>query len=218
MRYAISDIHGCPKTLQRALELIDFSYSDELFLLGDYIDRGPDSQGVLDYVWQLEEESHDVICLRGNHEEMLLEAARGERMLYDWSPTRGDADRVFHWMDSLPFYHETPGYILTHAGLNFRMEDPLEDTQSMLWIRYFHGDINPDWLGNRILVHGHTPATAAQIKAGLNYAAVNKIACIDSGCSLTRKGFGYLTVLNLDTMTCTQVKRVDQYPIKDRFY
>ena len=218
MRYAISDIHGCPETLRHALELVNFSYEDELFLLGDYIDRGPDSQGVIDYVWELQADGYAVVCLRGNHEEMLLEFSRGERLLYDWRPQGADFDKVLTWMDGLPHYHETPGYILTHAGLNFRKEDPLEDKASMLWIRHFHSDIDPNWLGNRILVHGHTPATAAQIVADIRYMSMNKCTCIDSGCAFTRQGLGYLTVLNLDTMEVKQVKRVDQYPIKDRFY
>lgn len=218
MRYAISDIHGCPETLRLALREVNFSYEDELFLLGDYIDRGPDSQGVIDYIWQLEEEGHEVTCLRGNHEEMLLEAALGKRLLYDWRPTSEDFDKVIHWMDKLPHYHETPGYILTHAGLNFRMENPLEDKASMLWIRHFYEDIDLNWLGNRILVHGHTPATAKQIAADINYMSMNKCTCIDSGCAFTHKGLGFLTVLNLDTMKAKQIRRVDKYPITDRFY
>ena len=218
MRYAISDIHGCPQTLRLALQEIDFSYEDELFLLGDYIDRGPDSQGVINYIWELEADGLQVVCLRGNHEEMLLEFFRGERLLYDWRPKSADSKKVLDWMDGLPHYHETLGYILTHAGLNFRKENPLEDKASMLWIRHFHADIDLDWLGNRILVHGHTPASAVQIEADIRYMSMNKCTCIDSGCAFTHQGLGFLTVLNLDTMEAKQIRRVDKYPIKDRFY
>ncbi len=218
MRYAISDIHGCPQTLKRALELVDFSHEDELFLLGDYIDRGPDSQGVIDFIWELQADGHQVVCLRGNHEEMLLEFAEGKRMLYDWRPERSMHDKVIDWMQGLPFYHEIPGYLLVHAGLNFRAEDPLADKQAMLWIRYFQEDIDLDWLGDRIVVHGHTPATASQIEADIRFMSMNKCCCIDSGCAFTKQGLGYLTVLNLDTLEARQLKRVDQYPIKDRFY
>ena len=50
-KYAISDIHGCLKTFKALLTKLDFSKQDELYLLGDYIDRGPDSKGVIDYIW-----------------------------------------------------------------------------------------------------------------------------------------------------------------------
>jgi len=218
MRYAISDIHGCPETLRFALEAVNFSREDELFLLGDYIDRGPDSQGVINYIWKLQADGHAVVCLRGNHEEMLLEFARGQRLLYDWRPAAANHEKVLSWMDSLPHYHETPGYILTHAGLSFWGDDPLKDKQAMLWIRDFQPDIDLDWMGDRILVHGHTPATAAEIAADVRNMSMNKCTCIDSGCAYTREGLGFLTVLNLDTMEAKQFRRVDKYPFRDRLY
>jgi len=49
-KFAISDIHGCAKTFKALLKKINFSKEDELYLLGDYIDRGPDSKGVIDYI------------------------------------------------------------------------------------------------------------------------------------------------------------------------
>lgn len=49
-RYAISDIHGCAKTFKNLLRRISFSKEDVLYLLGDYIDRGPDSKGVIDHI------------------------------------------------------------------------------------------------------------------------------------------------------------------------
>ncbi|MEL6721291.1 MAG: metallophosphoesterase, partial [Bacteroidota bacterium] len=55
-KYAISDIHGCSKSFQALLEKINFSPKDELYLLGDYIDRGPDSKGVIDHVLSLKED------------------------------------------------------------------------------------------------------------------------------------------------------------------
>ncbi|MFT6129303.1 MAG: serine/threonine protein phosphatase 1 [Neolewinella sp.] len=50
MRYTISDIHGCLKTFRALLDELKLDRNDELFLLGDYIDRGPDSQGVIDLI------------------------------------------------------------------------------------------------------------------------------------------------------------------------
>jgi fructose-1,6-bisphosphatase len=52
-QFAISDIHGHLKTFQALLKRIDFTVHDELYLLGDFIDRGPDSKGVIDHIEEL---------------------------------------------------------------------------------------------------------------------------------------------------------------------
>lgn len=209
MRYAISDIHGCPKTFKLALEEVGYQPSDELFLLGDYIDRGPDSQGVLDLIWELEAKSDFVTCLRGNHEQMLIDYDRGTQHLYEWQPDPANYERTLKWMKVLPYYHLTPGYILVHAGLNFAGPNPLDDTHAMMWERYWYGDLDRNWLGQRIIVHGHTPATMLATKMHIQYMRMNQYVGIDSGCSQAKEGMGYLTVLNLDTGKGTYVRRVD---------
>lgn len=72
MRYAIADIHGGNNTFQVLLRKINFRHSDQLFLLGDYVDRGPDSKGVLNTILELKNSGYDVKAVRGNHDEMLL--------------------------------------------------------------------------------------------------------------------------------------------------
>jgi len=198
-RYAVSDLHGCPKTFKRLLKTIDLQKEDELFLLGDYIDRGPDSLGVIRHIWQLEEEGYNLTCLRGNHEQTLLdEAERGEQS--GVIPARYHR-RVVRWMMTLGHYHETPGYLLVHAGFNFRYHDPLLDTHAMLWIRYWYDDmkLNPTFPGDRVIVHGHSPARMLEVKRGIRDMVFNRYVCIDSGCSQQAEGMGYLTALNLDT-------------------
>jgi serine/threonine protein phosphatase 1 len=75
-RFAVGDIHGCSKTLKKMMEdVLLLEHEDMLFLMGDYIDRGPDSKGVLDYILQLLESGYDIRPLLGNHEEMMLIAA-----------------------------------------------------------------------------------------------------------------------------------------------
>lgn len=209
MRYAISDIHGCPETLRLALKEVDFQANDELFLLGDYIDRGPDSQGVLNFIWELEEQGLFVTCLRGNHEQMLLDFHLDKRYLYEWKPDSSNYNRTIDWMNALPYYHLTPGYILVHAGLDFSKHNPLDDTDAMMWERYWYGEIDRQWLGSRIIVHGHTPARMLEVKSEVKKMNRNQYACIDSGCSQQLEGMGYLTVLNLDTKQATFVRRVD---------
>src|SRR5438876_897645 len=73
--FVISDIHGCLKTFRYLLEdIIHYTKSDTLYLLGDYIDRGPDSKGVIDYILSLKERGYRIYPLKGNHEQLLLDA------------------------------------------------------------------------------------------------------------------------------------------------
>ena len=209
MRYAISDIHGCSKTFRRALDLIDLDKTDdELFLLGDYIDRGPDSLGVLQTIWRLEEEGYRIKCLMGNHEEMYIN--RSEYSDYQRALPESERAAATEWMKKLHNYAFTPGYLLVHAGLNFRHPNPLADTHAMRWVRYWYGDLDRGWLGENIIVHGHTPETQTSIDFGIQHMAQTQRACIDSGCSHETHGMRYLTVLNLDTQDATYVRNVEE--------
>ncbi len=75
MIYAMSDIHGCLEALKEKMDLVDLSGDDRIIFLGDYIDYGPDSGGVLRYLYdfQRKQGADKVVMLKGNHEAMLLE-------------------------------------------------------------------------------------------------------------------------------------------------
>ena len=88
-RFAISDIHGCLKTFKQLLETIGLEKSDELFLLGDYVDRGPDSMGVVRYIQHLIVEGYFVTCLKGNHERHLLEQYAASSTIWERLSGRG---------------------------------------------------------------------------------------------------------------------------------
>ena len=62
-KIVISDIHGCLNSFKALLYKIVYSKRDELYLLGDFIDRGPDSKGVIDYIWKLQIEATPCIHL-----------------------------------------------------------------------------------------------------------------------------------------------------------
>ena len=171
-KLAISDIHGCKKSFEALLDRIAFSKGDLLYLLGDYVDRGPDSKGVIDLIWELQRDGYQLECLRGNHEELVLRAASGNfTFLEKWLKTDGKdtmdsfgvsqcADipqEYIRWMDALPYYLEVDNYLLVHSGLDFRLEDPLSDTMEMCWLRDWYHTIRYDWLKDRIIIHGHTP-------------------------------------------------------------
>ncbi|MEL6356632.1 MAG: metallophosphoesterase family protein, partial [Bacteroidota bacterium] len=136
-RYAISDIHGNHQTFLRALDDIQLSPSDQLYLLGDYVDRGPDSRGVINTIFELENKGYQLQYITGNHEQYMLTALRehDEEYLQHWLNSGGyatmdsyrisgedyhqDLHQHLQWMTSLPFYIELEDYLLVHAGINF---------------------------------------------------------------------------------------------------
>lgn len=194
---AISDIHGCAKTFEKLLETLALTPSDELFILGDYVDRGPDSKGVIDRIWAMQQNGYQVRCLRGNHEELVLRAASGNfTFLEKWLQTDGKdtmdsfgvktcADipaNYLTWMAELPYFLETGDYILVHAGLDFDLSDPLSDNSEMCWLRNWHSKINYDWLGKRMILHGHTPIEKPDIYLQQDLLDKNQYLDIDCGC------------------------------------
>lgn len=222
-RFAVSDIHGCHKTFRNLLDRLALTRDDELYLLGDFIDRGPGSKQVIDTVLALADDGYCVSSLMGNHEYAFLRAL-SEASFYDtWENGYGgkatmdsyDAGRIpeahLEWIGNLSFYLSVEDYFFVHAGLNFRTPDPLKDPASMLYIRNWYDELDRSWLGNRILVHGHTPIAKEAIlrqRDSLDYLpALN----IDAGCVYAgiRPGLGYLCAFDLDSLELYFVENTD---------
>jgi serine/threonine protein phosphatase 1 len=213
-RIAISDVHGCAKTFRELLRRIEFSKDDQLFLLGDYIDRGPDSRGVVDDILEMQEKGYALTCLRGNHEQMLLNGLADVQHLPLFNHNGGiETMRSFEVEDlrdlptcylrffgNLPFYHEAPGYILVHAGLNFLQPDPLSEGQEMIWIRNWYEQISQEWLNGRKIVHGHTPVGIELIRQMALNLDKTSVQNIDAGCVYTQAPqMGTLCAFDLDS-------------------
>lgn len=227
-RFAISDIHGCARTFEALLGQIAFSPEDELFLLGDYIDRGPDSKGVIDLILKLKEEGYRLHCLRGNHEDLLLNARGGltdDQLL--WLQNGGEAtmdsfglppaasphllpQSYLDFLDNLDWYFETEGYILVHAGLDFRASQPLQARQAMIWIRDWYEQIDRDWLQGRAIVHGHTPTPLPLIKKQLKNIDKVPALDIDAGCVFKGNYFKYLCAFDLDNRRLYFQKNIER--------
>ncbi len=219
-RFTISDIHGCLKTFKALLQKIDLKEEDDLFLLGDYIDRGKDSKGVIDHIWDLKEEGFRIHCLRGNHEQMMLDAKVYKSEEPFWM-RHGGTDTVksfpnylvgqqyYHWIMTLPYYFETEGYLLAHAGFNFRNGAPLDDINAMIWIRGWYDDLDKEWLKNRVIIHGHTPTRRPILEERLHNITEVPIVNIDCGCYYSKDGLGFLTAFDLDKQTYIFQKNVE---------
>lgn len=209
-QYIISDIHGCCKTFKSLLKKIKFSKKDELYLLGDYIDRGKDSKGVIDHIWKLQINGFKVHCLKGNHEELMINAFKDEQSQLTWISNGGletaksfdmlcgnIPHKYLDWMENLPTYLVVDKFILVHAGLNFQISDPLSDDNSLIWIRNWYDQIDYDWLGDRYIIHGHSAFTKDQI-LNLHSAFTNKrVLNIDAGCVFGARRMGYLVCYEL---------------------
>ena len=210
-KYTISDIHGCLQTFKALLKQINFNKNDELYLLGDYVDRGPDSKGVFDLIWELQQEGYQVHCLRGNHEQLLLDSFQSTEKDLMWKRNGGVQTlasfikdghtsiprNYIHFIEELPYYFEVDQYILVHAGLNFDVPNPLEAQHSMMWIRKWYDQIVPSWLGDRIIVHGHTPTQKSEIELMHSRLDQLPVLDIDGGCVYERYGMGYLCAFEL---------------------
>ncbi|MCK5105263.1 MAG: serine/threonine protein phosphatase [Cyclobacteriaceae bacterium] len=195
-QFAISDIHGCAKTFRKlVLEVIELSRADTLYLLGDYVNKGPDSKGVIDFIFQLRESGYNLKCLRGNHEQDLIDGLKYSWVEIDFLNRGGREtlqsfgvnnihqipEKYLSFISSLPFFFETDKYLLIHAGLNFDLEDPYKDEYSMLNIRDMEIDLKKT--GNKKIIHGHVPNSYLDIENALTFHD-NHIS-IDGGCVYT---------------------------------
>ena len=204
--FAIGDIHGCNEALQKMLfEKIKIEKTDDVYCIGDYIDRGPDSKGVIDTILQLRKEGYHIHTLRGNHEQMMMDSVNDKDGLKLWKRNGGDKTLESFGIESFTdlaeeykqFFYDTElylthgDYIFVHAGLNFNEPDIFEDKEAMLWIRDF--EPYQAALGEKILIHGHTPESLDYIKSQSGNC-IN----IDGGCVYkSRMGLGHLVALSL---------------------
>ncbi|MCF6365888.1 MAG: serine/threonine protein phosphatase [Bacteroidales bacterium] len=214
-RLVISDIHGCSKTLRALLDKIFLTKEDELYFLGDYIDRGPDSSGVLEIIINLQESGFRIFPIMGNHEYQVLKAQKDydkRSFYYFMKKLNKSADllnknkkikkKYRNFMKSLPYYIELDDFFLVHAGFDFRKEKPFEDIDSMLNIRGFKYDKRQ--AKGKTIIYGHTPVNYNKILKKIKNRK-NKIP-LDNGCIYTKKHKYYdftklhrLCCLNLDS-------------------
>lgn len=198
--YAIGDVHGCAALLDQLLAMIaqdDGERSRQrisLILLGDLIDRGPDSRGVVERVMALMASGGDVHCLKGNHEEVFVLAARGDvRIMPIFRRMEGEAtlasygldpvlfrvmtdQEIADWMerhvprahvdflDALPDSIAIGDYLFVHAGIRPGVPIEAQSAADLRWIRR-------EFLEHRgrhphMVIHGHSISPDVDEQAG----------------------------------------------------
>lgn len=224
--WIIPDIHGCVLTLKTLMEKqIEPDKSDQLIFIGDYIDRGPDSKGVLDYIMNMESEGYNIRKLMGNHEDYCITAWEEDQDVKsflgirpktstqkEWETYGGKQaldsfgidrprdipQKYIDWLKNLEYHIELDQFIIVHAGFNFDNEDPFEDKFSMIWIREYQ--VDPAKIKNKTIIHGHVPVNLEYIDMAVNTKGTPVIG-IDNGVYfLNRPGYGNLVALELTKM------------------
>lgn len=171
--YSITDVHGMKELLVKALKMIEEREKKATVVFtGDYVDRGPDSKGVVDLLMRGPRRHEDKwVVLKGNHEDMMVGALLGQYPLRWWLDNGGDKalaswggdvpDEVLKWMSRLRLSWQHGHYFFVHAGVRPGVSLHHQSRKVMLWIR--DGFLN--WEGDfgKHVVHGHTPVEKAEV-------------------------------------------------------
>jgi len=183
--YAVGDIHGRLDLLLAAFGRIEAHAGTEaarIVCLGDYIDRGPESRGVVERLMAGPRRAGDRLdCLMGNHEDMLLHCAAGGGNTPLWLQNGGDATMASYqraagrrltppelpaahldWMRRLPLSLETERQVFVHAGLRPGLPIAEQSDHDKLWIREPFLEIDHDF--GKHVVHGHTPSRRPELR------------------------------------------------------
>ncbi|WP_338760402.1 metallophosphoesterase [Bernardetia sp. ABR2-2B] len=199
-RFAISDIHGCGKTFIYLIEeILKLTKDDQLFILGDLIDRGKNSILLLDYIIEKQKEGFQILVLLGNHEQMLfdfyednLQQISKKTLSHNHleeliNKDKKIKDKYAQFFNEMLFYIELENCLLVHAGFDVNYE-PLNgenlftNAYAMLWVRKFKGNLYKT--NQKPVVHGHVVHNLEEIRENLKLAKENKTAIvpIDNGC------------------------------------
>lgn len=203
-RFAIGDIHGCYAAFCGMLDKIQLVKTDQLFLLGDYINRGESSRKVLDQIISLIHQGYSVYPLRGNHEQMLIDAYRNDKKFLNYFLKKFNSldllvenlEEYITFCENLDYYFDIEGFYLSHAGFNFSAENPFTDLRKM----YMNMRVKYDerYLADKYLIHGHFTKYRTEIEQSIANKT-QKIIGLDNGVYESAEGMGNLCALNLDT-------------------
>ncbi len=210
-RIVLGDIHGCYLTFKTLLETrIGIKKNDYVYLLGDYINKGPESAKTLDYILDLINRGYNIFPIRGNHENEVLTTEEKTPEILPWllrdSPglLQGTRlkDKYRKLFKSLPFYLELDDFFLVHAGFNFKISKPFSDKTSMLWLRRFEN--NYTFTKGKTIIHGHQAQNIEDVVEAVNTR--KNVIGLDNGVCYIKKHkiydfhkMGNLCALNLDT-------------------
>jgi serine/threonine protein phosphatase 1 len=199
--YVIGDVHGCRQLLAELLECIrPDPRRDAIIILGDFINRGPDTKGTVALLLELRAKHRHLIVLRGNHEQMFLDylagrhqelflSAGGKEMLASYGidpgtpagPAGEPPPDHLGFLSDLPTFYENEHGIYVHAGLEPGVHLTRQTPAWLLWAR--DGFINSPYDFGKKVIFGHTPFPAPLVeenKIGVDTGAVygGRLTCL----------------------------------------
>lgn len=222
-RYIVGDIHGDIESLNRLINLIKLSNVDELYLLGDMIDRGNNSAAVIKLV-----RKNNYKAILGNHELYLIRAFRddyhkriykrcgGQSTIDSYKVMYGDtwkaaiADDI-NWLMTLPLCRNLGNIFLTHAGLNPKklLHQQTEDDLASIRDKFHYSPAR--YFNDKTIVVGHTITHTFPYVCAGELAAGNGWIGIDTSTYSDKSG--WLTALDYDNQLVYQVntrKNIDR--------
>lgn len=214
---AIGDIHGCLKTFDRLWEQLQLSTDDHVVFIGDYVDRGPRSRGVIDRMLELKE-THQCVFLRGNHEKFMMDYLQNGSINL-WNQNGGLAtlrsyggghrgaqipDEHATFVRETELFYETDEFFFVHAGLKPRLSVEKNKQRFgedvFLWERSHMEASTLKW--EKTVVCGHTPQPDPVNR--------DRLIAIDTGCVYNmHPGLGHLTAVHLPEREFVSVAYAD---------
>jgi serine/threonine protein phosphatase 1 len=175
LTYAIADLHGRFDLLEKSFSAIAKHCAKRPFTIvtmGDYVDRGPQSRQIIEHLMAAQAAGAPIICLKGNHEDMMVETLTkplhpswwvgnggGATLVSYGHPPRGDYDpgvvpaTHINWLDALPLMHVDQHRVFVHAGVDrFKALDQ-QEKRVLTWKIYDGRDEGGH--DKRYVVHGH---------------------------------------------------------------
>lgn len=217
--FVIGDIHGCYTALLTLEREMAFTDDDLLITLGDYVDRGPDSKSVLDWLIARRRRGGGLIALRGNHELMMIWSREDAQSRGSWlsafvggdvtlqsyghaeAPGRMTDVPEEHWQfisEETVRYHETETHLFVHASVDPELPMTEQTDEVLFWERFKE---QPVHMSGKRLICGHT----AQHDG--NPVVLPHGTCIDT----RAYGSGWLTCMNMRTGEYTQANKDGAY-------
>lgn len=209
----VGDIHGCDRALEALLELAEWRSDGPLICVGDLIDRGPNTRGVLDRLLDLGRHG-PVTIVRGNHEEMFLDALAGGPWTDAWRrhgglemlgsygaarPEEIPENHVALLQTSVDFV-ELPGAVIVHAAVDPTRPLAEQTAHTLRWQRLDkHAPPHPS---GRTVICGHSPQERRRVHSHRGWIGLDTWVYDRSGC---------LTALELETGTLYQASEWDSW-------
>ncbi len=203
----IGDIHGCSKALDRLIGEIKPREYDRLIFLGDYVDRGPDSKGVIERLLDLRKRCN-TICLLGNHEIIFRSVVAGfpvESWLaigglqtlasYGGALKNVPLDHI-EFLCGLRPYFETDQALFIHANYDPNLPLSEQSEQKLFWEHLGASIPGPHYSGKHVYL-GHTPRTCGEV------GHFGHLTCVDTFCV----GGGWLTAIEVESGEIWQVSQ-----------